>query len=196
MSKAEGASGADIGLVGLAVMGENLILNMESKGFTVACYNRTVVKVDRFLNGRAKGKKIVGCHSPEELVKNLKTPRRIMLMVKAGKPVDAFIDTFLPRFLRALVEHHHFAVRLRVLMGRPRSKLTNFVIDLVPGLSYVTGTPVYDLDISVVEFDNSRTWVASPVFWNYCLRGTSDHGYAMMVAYSGLLPVIWVIGGW
>ncbi len=96
MSKAESASGADIGLVGLAVMGENLILNMESKGFTVACYNRTVEKVDNFVNGRAKGKKIIGCHSPEELVKNLKTPRRIMLMVKAGKPVDDFIDKFLP----------------------------------------------------------------------------------------------------
>ncbi len=96
MSKAESASGADIGLVGLAVMGENLILNMESKGFTVACFNRTISKVDDFLNGRAKGKNIIGCHSPEELVKNLKTPRRIMLMVKAGKPVDAFIDIFLP----------------------------------------------------------------------------------------------------
>ena len=89
-------SKADIGLVGLAVMGENIILNMESKGFTVACYNRTVAKVDKFIDGRAKGKNIIGCHTPEELVKNLKTPRRIMLMVKAGKPVDAFIDTFLP----------------------------------------------------------------------------------------------------
>jgi 6-phosphogluconate dehydrogenase len=89
-------SKADIGLVGLAVMGENIILNMESKGFTVACYNRTVEKVDRFINSRAKGKNIIGCHSPEELVKNLKIPRRIMLMVKAGKPVDGFIDTFLP----------------------------------------------------------------------------------------------------
>ncbi len=89
-------SKADIGLVGLAVMGENLILNIESKGFTVACYNRTVAKVDKFIDGRAKGKNIIGCHTPEELVKNLKTPRRIMLMVKAGKPVDAFIDQFLP----------------------------------------------------------------------------------------------------
>jgi len=89
-------SQADIGLVGLAVMGENLILNMESKGFTVACYNRTVSKVDDFTHGRAKGKKIVGCHSVEELVGALKKPRKIMIMVKAGKPVDDFIDQILP----------------------------------------------------------------------------------------------------
>ena len=89
-------SKADIAVVGLAVMGENLILNMESKGFTVACYNRTVSKVDDFMNGRAKGKNIIGCHSVEELVANLKTPRKVMVMVKAGKPVDMFIDQVLP----------------------------------------------------------------------------------------------------
>lgn len=87
---------ADIGLIGLAVMGENLILNMESKGFTVACFNRTVSKVDDFMNGRAKGKKIIGCHSIEEFCANLKTPRRVMLMVKAGKAVDDFIELVLP----------------------------------------------------------------------------------------------------
>ena len=87
---------ADIGVIGLAVMGENLILNMESKGFTVACYNRTVEKVDAFLAGRAKGKKIIGCHSLEELVRVLKKPRKVMLMVKAGKPVDDFIEQLLP----------------------------------------------------------------------------------------------------
>jgi 6-phosphogluconate dehydrogenase len=89
-------SQADIGLIGLAVMGENLILNMESKGFTVACFNRTVSKVDDFVNGRARGKNIVGCHSIEEFVAVLKKPRKIMLMVKAGKPVDEFIDHLLP----------------------------------------------------------------------------------------------------
>ncbi len=77
-------------------MGENLILNMESKGFRVSCFNRTVSKVDNFVNGRAKGKNIVGCHSVEELVASLSTPRKIMLMVKAGAPVDAFIDQVLP----------------------------------------------------------------------------------------------------
>ena len=87
---------ADIGLVGLAVMGENLILNMERNGFTVACYNRTVSKVDEFVNGRGKGKKLIGCHSAEELVKSLKTPPKIMLMVKAGKPVDECIETLAP----------------------------------------------------------------------------------------------------
>ncbi len=87
---------ADIGLIGLAVMGENLILNMESKGFTVACYNRTVSKVDDFINGRAKGKNIIGCHSVEEFVEDLAKPRKVMVMVKAGSAVDAFIETLLP----------------------------------------------------------------------------------------------------
>jgi 6-phosphogluconate dehydrogenase len=86
----------DIALVGLAVMGENLILNMESKGFTVACYNRTVSKVDDFVNGRAKGKKIIGCRSIGELTANLKKPRKVMLMVKAGQAVDDFIEQLLP----------------------------------------------------------------------------------------------------
>jgi 6-phosphogluconate dehydrogenase len=87
---------ADIGIVGLAVMGENLILNMESKGFTVACYNRTVSKVDRFLEGRAKGKNIIGTRTIEELAEALTRPRKVMMMVKAGKPVDDFINLLLP----------------------------------------------------------------------------------------------------
>jgi 6-phosphogluconate dehydrogenase len=87
---------ADVGLIGLAVMGENLILNMESKGFMVACFNRTVSKVDDFINGRAKGKNVIGCHSLEEFVGALQKPRKIMLMVKAGPPVDEFIGHLLP----------------------------------------------------------------------------------------------------
>lgn len=87
---------ADIGIVGLAVMGENLVLNMESKGFTVAVYNRTVAKVDNFINGRASGKNIIGTRSVEEFVESLQRPRKVMIMVKAGKPVDAFIDQVLP----------------------------------------------------------------------------------------------------
>ena len=87
---------ADIGLVGLAVMGENLVLNMESHGYTVAVFNRTVDKVDHFVAGRAKGKKIIGAHTIKELVGALKTPRKVMLMVKAGKPVDEFIDMLVP----------------------------------------------------------------------------------------------------
>lgn len=87
---------SDIGLVGLAVMGENLVMNMESKGFTVSVYNRTVDKVDNFINGRAKGKNIVGAHSLEELVAQLEKPRKVMMMVKAGAPVDAFIEKLIP----------------------------------------------------------------------------------------------------
>jgi 6-phosphogluconate dehydrogenase len=81
---------ADNGLVGLAVMGENLALNMESKGFTVAVFNRSADKVDHFVNGRGKGKNIIGTHSIEAFVKNLDRPRKVMLMVKAGK---SFADT-------------------------------------------------------------------------------------------------------
>ncbi len=87
---------ADIGLVGLAVMGENLVLNMESKGFTCAVFNRTVEKVDKFINGRGKGKKFIGAHAIEQFVSSLKAPRKVMLMVKAGKPVDDFIELLLP----------------------------------------------------------------------------------------------------
>lgn len=87
---------SDIGVIGIAVMGENLILNMESKGFHVTAYNRTVDKVERFINGRAKGKNIYGAMSIEDFIKSLKRPRKIMLMVKAGKPVDDFIETLIP----------------------------------------------------------------------------------------------------
>jgi 6-phosphogluconate dehydrogenase len=86
----------DIGLIGLAVMGENLVLNMENHGFSVAVFNRTVSKVDRFMENRAKGKNIKGCHSIEELTASLKRPRKIMLMVKAGQAVDDFIELLLP----------------------------------------------------------------------------------------------------
>ncbi len=86
----------DIGLIGLAVMGENLVLNMENNGFAVAVFNRTVSKVDRFIENRAQGKNIKGCRSIEELTASLKRPRRVMLMVKAGKPVDDFIEKVIP----------------------------------------------------------------------------------------------------
>jgi len=87
---------ADIGLIGLAVMGQNLVLNMNDHGFTVAVYNRTTSKVDHFLNNEAKDTNVVGTHSLEELVGALKRPRRIMMMVKAGKPVDAVIEQLVP----------------------------------------------------------------------------------------------------
>ena len=85
-----------IGLIGLAVMGENLVLNMENKGFSVSVYNRTTDKVQAFLQNRAKGKRITGTYSLEELVSSLEKPRKVMLMVKAGKPVDDLIDQLIP----------------------------------------------------------------------------------------------------
>ncbi|SCU86568.1 LAFA_0E01640g1_1 [Lachancea sp. 'fantastica'] len=86
----------DIGLIGLAVMGQNLILNAADHGYTVVAYNRTVAKVDHFMENEAKGKSIIGAHSIQELVNNLKRPRRIVLLVKAGAAVDAFIQQLLP----------------------------------------------------------------------------------------------------
>ena len=87
---------ADIGLIGLAVMGENLVLNMESKGYTVAVFNRTTARVDEFMAGRGAGKNFIGTHSIEELCASLEKPRKVMMLVKAGKPVDDFIELILP----------------------------------------------------------------------------------------------------
>ncbi|KAF9922785.1 6-phosphogluconate dehydrogenase, decarboxylating, partial [Modicella reniformis] len=87
---------ADIGLIGLAVMGQNLILNMNDNGFVVCAYNRTVSKVDHFLANEAKGTKVVGAHSIEEFCSKLKRPRKVMMLVKAGDAVDDFIKQVLP----------------------------------------------------------------------------------------------------
>ncbi|MEO6907323.1 MAG: decarboxylating NADP(+)-dependent phosphogluconate dehydrogenase [Abditibacteriaceae bacterium] len=86
----------DIAVIGLAVMGQNLILNMNDNGYTVVAFNRTVSKVDDFLENEAKGTNVIGAHSIEEMVSKLKRPRKVMLMVKAGDPVDQFIDKILP----------------------------------------------------------------------------------------------------
>ena len=86
----------DIALIGLAVMGQNLILNMNDHGYTVVAYNRTVEKVDQFLANEAKGTKVIGARSIQETVASLKRPRRVMMLVKAGKPVDEFIEQLLP----------------------------------------------------------------------------------------------------
>ena len=94
------APACDIGLIGLAVMGQNLVLNMNDHGYKVAVYNRTVSKVDDFVNNEAKGTDVVGAHSMEEFVGLLKSPRRVMLMVKAGDTVDQMIDSVVP-FLEA-----------------------------------------------------------------------------------------------
>ena len=90
------AATADFGLIGLGVMGENLVLNVESRGFTAAVYNRTTDKVEAFINGRGAGKRFVGCTSLEQFVAALKRPRKIMILVKAGKPVDQVIESLLP----------------------------------------------------------------------------------------------------
>jgi len=87
---------ADIALIGLAVMGQNIILNMNDHGYVVCAYNRTTKKVDDFLANEAKGTKIIGAHSLEEMVASLKKPRRVMMLVKAGAPVDEFIDLLVP----------------------------------------------------------------------------------------------------
>src|SRR3989338_5177544 len=90
------SSKCDIGLIGLAVMGENLVLNMESKGFKVAVFNRTVSKVEEFVQGRGAGKKIEGCTSVQALCAALQVPRKVMIMVRAGDAVDQTIDQLLP----------------------------------------------------------------------------------------------------
>src|SRR3954464_13202276 len=87
---------ADIALIGLAVMGQNLVLNMNDHGYMVVVFNRTVSKVDDFLNKEAKGTNVLGAHSIEEMLALLKKPRRVMLMVKAGQAVDEFIEHLLP----------------------------------------------------------------------------------------------------
>ena len=87
---------ADIGLIGLAVMGENLVLNMESKGYTVAVYNRTTEKVDHFVNGRGRGKKFIATHTIAEFCRAIRRPRKVMMLVKAGPAVDDLIEQLLP----------------------------------------------------------------------------------------------------
>ena len=87
---------ASIGVIGLAVMGENLVLNMERNGFTVAVFNRTPERVDVFARGRAKGKRIIPTHSLEDFIASLERPRKVLMMIKAGEPVDAMIRSLIP----------------------------------------------------------------------------------------------------
>ena len=87
---------ADIGLIGLAVMGQNIALNIHDNGYGISVFNRTTSKVDDFLAGPASGTGVIGTHSIEEFISTLKRPRRILLMVKAGAAVDAFIEKLLP----------------------------------------------------------------------------------------------------
>merc|ERR1711894_593825 len=108
---------ADIALIGLAVMGQNLILNMNDHGFKVVAYNRTTSKVDDFLNNEAKGTNVVGAHSLEEMVGKLKRPRRVMILVKAGAAVDAFIDKLVP-LLEKVISHLRILDETSKIAGR------------------------------------------------------------------------------
>jgi hypothetical protein len=102
-------------------MGQNLILNMDDHGYTVVAYNRTVSKVDDFLAKEAKGTKVIGAHSIEEMVSQLKRPRRVMMLVKAGKPVDEFIEQLrTPRSGRHHYRWRQFAVRRHEPAGEAR----------------------------------------------------------------------------
>ena len=92
----DSATSADIGVIGLAVMGRNLVLNMDDHGFTVAVFNRTTEKVGEFLQGDAAGTRVIGAYSLNELVGTLERPRKVLLMIKAGPAVDATIDALLP----------------------------------------------------------------------------------------------------
>jgi hypothetical protein len=104
---------SDIAVIGLAVMGQNLILNMNDHGFIVTAFNRTTSKVDDFMANEAKGTNIVGAHSIEEMMATLKKPRRVMLLVKAGSAVDQFIETLLPHTEEGdiIIDGEHHRIR-------------------------------------------------------------------------------------
>ncbi len=93
---------SEIGLIGLAVMGENIALNIESKGFPISVFNRTTSKVDNFINGRGQGRKFFGAHTVEEFVASLQKPRKILMLVKAGNAVDELIGQLLPLLRKAM----------------------------------------------------------------------------------------------
>jgi 6-phosphogluconate dehydrogenase len=165
-------SKADMGLIGLAVMGENLILNMESKGFTVACFNRTVSKVDDFVKGRAAGKKIVGCHSVEDLCAVLKRPRKVMLMVKAGQAVDDFIDLVLPHLEDGDIiidgGNSHFPDTIR------RAKYVESKGKLYIGTGVSGGEEGALLGPSIMPGGSPKAWESvKPIFQAICAQ-TSD----------------------
>ncbi len=175
---------ADIGLIGLAVMGENLVLNMESKGFSVAVFNRTVRKVDDFVAGKAKGKNIIGCKSVEELCASLATPRKVMLMVKAGKAVDDFIDTVAPYLERGDIiidgGNSHFPDTIR---------RTRYVED--KGLLYI-GTGVSGgeegalLGPSMMPGGSAAAWpIVKPIFQGICAKTPEGEACCDWVGENG-----------
>jgi 6-phosphogluconate dehydrogenase len=160
---------ADIGLIGLAVMGENLVLNMESKGFAVAVFNRTVEKVDAFLAGRGAGKNFIGCHSIEEFVASLERPRKVMMLVKAGGAVDALIDQLLPHLEAGdiLIDggNTHFPDTIR------RVKLAESKGLLYIGAGVSGGEEGALLGPSIMPGGSSKAWnFVKPIFQKICAQ--------------------------
>jgi len=187
---------ADIAIVGLAVMGENLILNMESKGFTVACFNRTTSKVDEFINGRAAGKNIIGCYSIEELVQTLSKPRKVMCMIKAGSAVDAFIESVTP-YLEAgdiIIDggNSHFPDTIRRAAEAERKGL------LYVGAGVSGGEEGALLGPSIMPGGSSAAWKkVRPIFQKICAHtddgepccdwvGESGAGHFVKMVHNGI----------
>lgn len=187
---------ADIAVVGLAVMGENLILNMESKGFTVACFNRTTSKVDEFINGRAAGKNIIGCHSIEALVQSLDKPRKVMCMIKAGSAVDAFIESVVP-YLEAgdiIIDggNSHFPDTIRRAAEAERKGL------LYVGAGVSGGEEGALLGPSIMPGGSPAAWAAvRPIFQKICAYtndgepccdwvGESGAGHFVKMVHNGI----------
>jgi 6-phosphogluconate dehydrogenase len=187
---------ADIAVVGLAVMGENLILNMESKGFTVACFNRTTSKVDDFIKGRAAGKNIIGCHSVQELIGALKRPRKVMCMIKAGSAVDAFIESITP-YLEAgdiIIDggNSHFPDTIRRAAEAERKGL------LYVGAGVSGGEAGALLGPSIMPGGSPAAWEAiRPIFQKICAHtdegepccdwvGESGAGHFVKMVHNGI----------
>ncbi len=187
---------ADIGLIGLAVMGENLVLNMESKGFTVAVYNRTVEKVDKFLAGRGAGKNFIGAHSIEEFVASLERPRKVMMLVKAGGAVDALIEQLLPHLEEGdiLIDggNTHFPDTIR----RVKQAESNGLLYIGTGVS--GGEEGALLGPSIMPGGSPAAWPAvKPIFQKICAQtdagepccdwvGENGAGHFVKMVHNGI----------
>ena len=174
----------DIGLIGLAVMGENLALNMASHGFTVAVYNRTAEKVDRFLAGRGKGKPILGCHRLEELRDSLRKPRKVFLMVKAGQPVDDLISQLLellePGDLIVDGGNSHFPDTMR------RAALAESRGLLYVGCGVSGGEEGALNGPSMMPGGSPEAWaLVKPIFQSMCARADDDAPCCEWVGENG-----------
>jgi len=175
---------ADIAVVGLAVMGENLILNMESKGFTVACFNRTTSKVDDFIKGRAAGKNIIGAQTIEELIESLETPRKVMCMIKAGGAVDAFIDQVIPLLDEGDViidgGNSYFPDTIR------RTKKVEEAGLLYIGTGVSGGEEGALLGPSIMPGGSSKAWnVVKPIFQKICAQTDAGEPCCEWVGQDG-----------